>query len=143
MRTSAATAIWKGDLPSGEGTFRADSDAFESDYSFATRFRDTAGTNPEELLSAAHAACFSMALANGLAKAGHPPDLLETRAAATLDEVEGGFGVTRIRLTVRGRVHGIDAEAFARAAEEAKEGCPISRALKGNVRIEVQAELEG
>ncbi len=143
MRTSAATAVWKGGLADGEGRFTAESGAFKADYSYSTRFQDAPGTNPEELLAAAHAACFNMALAHRLKESGHPPDLLETRAACTLEPSDSGFSVTRMRLSVRGRVHGLDDEAFREAAEGAKEGCPISRVLAGNVKVELEAELEG
>lgn len=143
MRTSTATSVWKGSLADGEGTFRAESGAFEAEYAFATRFRDAAGTNPEELLAAAHASCFNMALAHQLAESGHPPDLLETRAACTLEPSDAGFSVTGMRLTVRGRVHAVDQEAFRKAAEQAKDGCPISRVLEGNVPVELDASLEG
>lgn len=143
MRTSAAEAIWEGGLPGGEGRFKADSGAFEGEYSFATRFKEAAGTNPEELLAAAHASCLSMAIAHGLTERGSPPDLIETRAYCTIDESDGGFAVTKMRLVVRGRVRGVEADAFAEAAEGAKANCPISKALAANVELELDAQLEG
>jgi osmotically inducible protein OsmC len=143
MRTSAATAVWHGALKDGDGKFSADSGAFEAEYSAGSRFGEASGTNPEELLAAAHAACFSMALAHGLAEAGHDPDLIETRAYCTIDQAEGGFAVTNMRLVVRGRGRDLDQADFEAAAEQAKDGCPISKALKGNVTVEVDARLEG
>lgn len=143
MRTSDAVAVWEGPLPDGEGTFRAGSGAFAGSYSFATRFGEASGTNPEELLAASHAACLSMALAHGLAEGGTPPERIETRARCTIEESDQGFSVTRMQLTVRGRVDGVDQEGFTRAAEGAKENCPISRALEGNVSFELDARLEG
>lgn len=142
MRTSSSTAVWRGTLPEGEGEFRAHSGAFEGDYSFGTRFGDDPGTNPEELLAAAHAACYSMALANILAEGGHPADQIRTRASCTIDKTEGGPAVTRMHLEVRGRVPGADADAFSGAAAAAKDGCPISKAITGNVEIELDARLE-
>lgn len=143
MRTSSAEAVWEGGLPDGVGRFRAASGAFEGPYSFGTRFKEEPGTNPEELLAAAHASCLSMAIAGGLTKRGSPPDMIETQAHCTIQESDGGFAVTRMRLVVRGRVHGIDQAAFVEAAEEAKANCPISQALSGNVELELDAQLEG
>lgn len=143
MRTSAAAAVWEGGLPAGEGRFKADSSAFEGAYSFGSRFKEEAGTNPEELLAAAHASCLSMAIAHGLTERGSPPDMVETRAYCTIDESDGGFAVRRMRLVVRARVRGIEREAFAEAAEGAKSNCPISKALAGNVELELDAQLEG
>lgn len=143
MRTSAAEAIWEGALPEGEGRFKADSGAFQGTYSVATRFKDAPGTNPEELLAAAHAACLNMAIAHGLGERGSPPDMIATRAYCTIEEIDGGFGVTKMRLVVRGRVRGVDDHVFAEVAERAKANCPISKALAGNVELELDAELEG
>jgi lipoyl-dependent peroxiredoxin len=143
--TSSATATWEGDLMSGSGSVSAGTSSHFSDLpvSWASRTEDHAGrTSPEELLAAAHSSCFSMALSNGLAKAGTPPERLEVRADVTFDKVEAGWGVTRSHLTVTGRVPGADAESFQAAAEAAKDGCPISRALKGNVEMSVEATLE-
>ncbi len=143
MRTSSAEAVWEGGLPGGGGRFRADSGAFEAAYSLGTRFKDEPGTNPEELLAAAHASCLSMAIAGGLTRRDSPPDLVETRAYCTIDETDGGFAITRMRLVVRARVHGIDQSTFAEVAEGAKADCPISRALAGNLELELDAQLEG
>lgn len=142
MRRSIATAVWRGDLKKGEGRFSADSGAFEGDYSAATRFEEAAGTNPEELLAAAHAACFSMALANVLSERGHDPDVIETRAYCTMERVDGAFTISTMRLVTRGRARDADDTSFREAAEAAKDACPVSRALQGNLEIELDAALE-
>jgi len=138
-----AHATWDGDLRSGSGRFDVGSGAIGGqEVTFASRFEDSGGkTSPEELIAAAHATCLSMALANGLAQAGHPPTRLETDAVAILDQRESGFRITSMRLTVRGQVDGIDEDAFRAAAEEAKAGCPVSNALVGNVEITLDAAL--
>jgi lipoyl-dependent peroxiredoxin len=139
-----ATAIWQGDLFSGSGQVTAATTGLFSDLpvSWASRTETADGrTSPEELLAAAHAACFSMALSNGLAKAGNQAERLEVSAEVYFENRGEGWGVTRSQLTVRGNVPGIDAEAFREAAEAAKDGCPISRALKGNVELSVEASL--
>ena len=141
MTTSSATAAWEGGLRGGKGQFNAKSGAFQGPYTFATRFESAKGTNPEELIAAALAACFSMALSGALEKAGTPPKRVTTTAAATVDKVGEGFRITKIRLETRGEVPGIDQAAFAKAAEGAKEGCPVSQALKGNLAIELDARL--
>src|SRR3712207_612715 len=141
MPTSTANATWEGGLRQGRGHFAAGSKAFEGDYSFPTRFESARGTNPEELIAAAHAACFSMALAAGLEKAGTPATRVETTAHCTLEKVGDGFKITRMRLETRGEVPGIDQAAFVRAAQGAKDGCPVSGALKGNVEPELDARL--
>ena len=141
MPTSTATAEWQGGLRQGRGRFSAGSKAFEGDYSFATRFGDAKGTNPEELIAAAHAACFSMALSLILEKDGTPPTRVSTTARCTVEKAGEGFKITRMRLETRGEVPGIDQAGFARAAEAAKEGCPVSGALKGNVQLELDARL--
>lgn len=143
MVTSTASAVWTGKLKDGNGTFRAESGTFQGAYSFATRFEGVKGSTPEELLAAAHAACFSMALSLGLEKAGTPSESISTTAHCTIGEAGGGFAITTMRLETRGRVPGIDEAAFKRAAEAAAEGCPVSGALKNNVAIEVDATLEG
>jgi len=142
MRTSQATAVWEGKLKDGKGSFKAGSGAFSGPYSFATRFESAQGTNPEELIAAAHAACFSMALSAGLEKAGTPAARVETRAVCTLDTVDGGPKITRMDLSVRGKVPGVDQAGFQKAAEGAKENCPVSKALKGNVEVKLEARLE-
>jgi len=141
MTTSSATAVWEGRLRDGRGQFNAKSGAFQGSYTFATRFESAKGTNPEELIAAAHASCLSMALSLALEKAGTPPARITTTASATVDKVGDGFRITRMRLEVRGEVPGADQAAFARAAEAAKEGCPVSQALKGNVTMELDARL--
>jgi lipoyl-dependent peroxiredoxin len=143
MATRRATATWEGDLAGGHG--RADLEsgvASGLDVNWRARTEGGAETSPEELLAAAHAACFSMALAHELSEAGHEPQKLSVAAAVSFDAVEGGFAVTTSRLEVRGVVPGVDADAFEQAAQGAAEGCPISGALKGNVDISVEAELE-
>jgi osmotically inducible protein OsmC len=141
MPTSSASAVWEGVLRSGRGHFTAGSKAFEGDYSFRTRFEGANGTNPEELIAAAHAACFSMALSAGLEKAGTPATRISTTAACTVEKAGEGFKITTMRLETRGEVPGLDQARFAQAAEAAKEGCPVSGALKGNVRLELDARL--
>ena len=138
-----ARATWEGDLRSGTGRFDVGSGAISGqEVTYASRFEDSGGrTSPEELIAAAHATCFSMALAGGLAKAGHPPTRLETDAVSTLEQAEGGFRITSMRLSVRGEVDGLDEEAFRAAAEEAKEGCPVSNALADSVEITLEATL--
>ena len=143
--TSSAVAVWDGDLMTGSGTVSSESSENFSDLpiSWSSRTEAHAGrTSPEELLAASHASCFSMAFSNGLAKAGTPPDRLEVRAEVTFDKLEAGWTVTHSHLTVRGWVPNSDEAAFKAAAEAAKDGCPISRALKGNVELSVDATLE-
>jgi lipoyl-dependent peroxiredoxin len=142
MPTSSASAVWEGVLRNGRGHFKAGSGAFEGDYSFATRFEGARGTNPEELIAAAHAACLSMALSAGLEKSGTPATRISTKASCTVDKVGDGFKITRMRLEVRGKVPGVDQTGFVKAAEAAKNGCPVSTALQGNVQFELDARLE-
>ncbi|MCH7801146.1 MAG: OsmC family peroxiredoxin [Chloroflexi bacterium] len=140
-----ANAIWTGDLMSGSGVVSAStSGAFtDLDVSWVARTEESNGkTSPEELLAAAHASCFCMALSAGLGRAGTPPERLEVSATVTFEQVEGGFKVASSALNVKGKVPGIDADTFAEAAEGAKDGCPISSALKGNVELSVEATLE-
>ena len=142
MTTSRASAVWEGKLRDGKGSFKAGSGAFGGSYSFRTRFEGAAGTNPEELIAAAHAACLSMALAAGLDQAGTPATRIETTAACTIDKVGDGFKITTMDLRVRGKVPGIDQAKFQQAADAAKNGCPVSGALKGNVEFKLDAKLE-
>ncbi len=142
MTTSRASAVWEGKLRDGKGSFKAGSGAFGGSYSFRTRFEGAAGTNPEELIAAAHAACFSMALSAGLEQAGTPATRIETTAACTIDKVGDGFKITTMDLNVRGKVPGLDQAKFQQAAEAAKNGCPVSGALKGNVTLKLDAKLE-
>ena len=141
-----ADATWSGDLPTGKGAVSGSSSSVfkQLDVSWARRSEPDANgvTSPEELLAAAHASCFAMALSAGLGRAGHPPQSLNVSAQVTFDKVGEGFGVTSSVLEVRGRVPGIDQAAFQQAAEGAKDGCPISKALKGNVEMSVKATLE-
>jgi osmotically inducible protein OsmC len=138
-----ASVTWKGDLMSGSGTIdEVGSGAFGPlDVSWAARSEEASGgkTSPEELIAAAHASCFSMALSLGLAKAGNPPDRLQTSAVVTFVP---GTGITKSALTVRGSVPGLDADGFREAAEAAKKGCPVSQALAGVPEITVDADLE-
>ena len=138
-----AHATWEGDLRGGSGRFDTGSGAISGqEVTYASRFEDSGGrTSPEELIAAAHATCLSMALAGGLAKAGHPPTRIETDAVATLDQAEGGFRISSMRLSVRGEVDGMDEDAFRAAAEEAKEGCPVSNALADSIEITLEATL--
>lgn len=124
-----ARAHWEGDLKSGTGTIALGSGAFEGPYSFKSRFEGAPGTTPEELLGAAHAGCFTMALSLGLTAAGHPPTSLDTTAAVTLAKVGDRFSITRIDLTLRGVVPGISEVDFQRLAEDAKANCIVSRAI--------------
>jgi len=129
MSVRQSEAEWKGNLREGQGKVKLGRGGYEGAYSFASRFEDGKGTNPEELLGAAHAACFSMALSAGLTKAGFAPKSVHTVANVTLDKVGDGFGITGIELVTDAEVPGIDAAKFAAEAEGAKKGCPISRAL--------------
>ena len=138
---SRADAVWEGDLMSGKGRVKVASGAFnEFGVTWASRAdREKGGTSPEELIAAAHAACFSMALSNGLAKAGHQPERLTTSAEV---EFVPGKGIVSSTITVRGHIHGLSAGDFQKFAEEAKDGCPVSQALKGNVQLNLKAELD-
>jgi lipoyl-dependent peroxiredoxin len=136
------SAEWKGDVPSGSGTFAA-GDTISGEFSFKSRFEDGPGANPEQLIAAAHASCFSMALSNILAEAGTPPESVRTDATVTLRFVDGAPTITKIALVTVGRVPGIDAAAFAEHAAAAKAGCPVSRALAGVPEITLEASLAG
>jgi lipoyl-dependent peroxiredoxin len=138
--TRSAEAQWRGDLPSGEGTMAFGGGAFEGQYSYKSRFEEGEGTNPEELIAAAHAGCFSMFLANVLSQAGHEPDSVRTTARVALDPEDGGFGIKRSDLSTEVTVGGLDDEEFQRYADEAKKGCPVSRAL-GAIEIGLEARL--
>lgn len=144
MARSQARATWSGDLTKGSGQVSAVSSRRFTDVpvSWSARTEGSATqTTPEELLAAAHASCFCMALSNGLAKGGHPPTRLEATATVTFDRVGDGWGVTTSEIEVRATVPGIDAAELTKAADAAKDGCPISRALKGNVALSVRATL--
>jgi osmotically inducible protein OsmC len=135
-----ANARWAGDLKAGKGTIKLGSGAFEGAYSFATRFENAPGTNPEELLGAAHAACFSMALSHALAQKGHPPTSVDTTATVHANKVGDGFAITGIDLVTRGVVPGLSAAEFQTEAEATKTGCIISRALS-SVPMTLKATL--
>ena len=138
---STASAVWKGSLKAGSGAISSRSGVLsDTAYTFATRFEGSAGTNPEELIAAAHAGCFSMALSAQLGEAGLTPDHVSTAATVTLENTEGGFAVTRIHLDVSARIPGADQSAFDTAANNAKTGCPISKLL--NAEISMSANLE-
>jgi lipoyl-dependent peroxiredoxin len=131
-----ASAIWKGSLKEGKGTISTDSGVLSNaQYSFSTRFENGRGTNPEELIAAAHAGCFSMALSAQLGNAGITPQSVETTAAVTLEKTDAGFTVTKIHLNVTARIPGADEAAFEKAAQDAKAGCPISRLLKAEITL--------
>ncbi len=140
MPTRTSSARWQGDLKSGSGNLALGSGAFEGQYSFKSRFEEGTGTNPEELVAAAHAACYSMALSNMLAGAGFPPDSVQTNATVHFGQTEGGFAITRIDLVTTGNVPNIDEPEFLKHAEAAKAGCPISKALSA-VDITLDATL--
>jgi osmotically inducible protein OsmC len=127
-------------LQDGEGTMRLGSGAFEGHYTYLSRFEEGEGTNPEELIAAAHAGCFSMALSGDLGKAGYTPQQVKTKAQIRMEKVEGRSTITRIHLDTEARVPGIEEQAFQQIAEGAKKGCPVSRALTG-VEITLDARL--
>jgi len=135
------SAVWNGGLKDGKGTMATDSGVLkDTQYSFSTRFEDGIGTNPEELIGAAHAGCFSMALSGQLGAAGMNPESIKTKAGVTLEKTDAGFTVTRVHLDVVAKVPGAKEDAFRTAAENAKKGCPISRLL--NAEITMEARLE-
>jgi len=140
MATRTGSAIWNGDLKSGKGSVKLGSGAFEGPYSFSSRFEEGAGTNPEELIGAAEAGCFSMALANNLAKAGNPANRISTTATVKLETVDGGPKITVIELNVEGDVPGIDQAKFEETAETTKKTCPVSVALSAT-KITLTAKL--
>ncbi len=142
MPVRTAEAVWNGTLKEGNGQMRLGSGAYEGGYSFGSRFEEASGTNPEELIAAAHAGCFSMALSAGLGKAGHNATRIQTSAKAHLEKVGEGFKITRIELKTEGEVPGIDEATFLEHAEGAKANCPVSQALAG-VEISLDAKLVG
>jgi osmotically inducible protein OsmC len=142
MPVRTANARWEGSLTEGKGTMRLGGGAFEGAYSFASRFEEGEGTNPEELIGAAHAGCFSMALSGALGRAGHDPESIETSARVHIDKQDAGFTITRIELRTAVSAPGLSEEDFQTQAEQAKADCPVSRALTG-VEIELEAELRG
>src|SRR5580700_11227841 len=137
-----ASAVWHGGLKDGKGKISTQSGVLkETQYSFSTRFENGIGTNPEELIAAAHAGCFSMALSAQLGGAGITPESIETTASVTLEKLEAGFTVTKVHLDVTAKIPGADAAAFEKAAQDAKAGCPISRLLKAEITM--TAKLAG
>ena len=142
MATRTATAKWQGTLNEGSGTLAVGSGALDSPYSFKSRFEDGAGTNPDELIGAAHAGCFTMALSGILGEAGHSPEWLETDATVHLRMEDAGPTIARIDLDVHGRVPGIDEAEFEEHARSAKEGCAVSRALAGVREVNLNAQLD-
>jgi osmotically inducible protein OsmC len=136
-----ASAVWNGSLKEGKGRISTESSTLsEAQYSFGTRFENGVGTNPEELIAAAHAGCFSMALSGQLTTAGHVPESINTTATVTMEKTDAGFTVTNVHLDVKARVPGIDQAGFDTATNNAKTGCPISRLL--NTQITMEAKLE-
>jgi osmotically inducible protein OsmC len=142
MPARTANARWEGGLKGGKGNMRLGGGAFDGQYSFSSRFEEGTGTNPEELIAAAHAGCFSMALSGALEKAGHNPTSVETEARVHLGPAEGGgFAISRIDLVCTADVPGIEKDAFEQAAQGAKAGCPVSKALSA-VEITLEANLK-
>lgn len=140
MIKRTANAVWKGDLKQGHGTLELGSGAFTGKYSFTSRFKSDEGTNPEELIGAAHAGCFSMALSGDLSKAGYTVDEIKTEAIVSLDKGDEGFAITGIKLVTKARVQDIEMEEFVKFASGAKENCPVSKALAA-VDIQLEAHL--
>ena len=143
MTDRTGSAQWSGDLTSGTGSLRVGDGVFEAAYSFRSRFEEGTGTNPEQLIAAAHAACFTMALSNILSEAGHAPDSVSTDANVQLRFIDGAPTITRIDLNTEGRVPGIDAGQFQKFAEDAKANCVVSRALASVPEIVLTAKLAG
>jgi lipoyl-dependent peroxiredoxin len=141
MTTRTSSARWQGDLKGGNGSLALGSGAFEGQYNFTSRFEEGVGTNPEELIAAALAACYSMALSNALASAGFTPEFVETNASARLGKVDGNVAITRIDLVTTGNVPNIDEAEFLKHAEATRTGCIIARALGGVGEITLDATL--
>jgi osmotically inducible protein OsmC len=141
MPKRTADARWEGSLQEGHGTMRMTSGSYEGPYSFQSRFQEGDGTNPEELIAAAHAGCFSMALSAELGRAGHQAESVDTTAVVHLDKVGEGFGITRIELDTHARVPGIEDDEFQQIADAAKKGCPVSQALAAVENIDLKAQL--
>ena len=141
MPVRSAEAQWNGNLREGNGTMKTGSGAYNGAYSFGSRFESAQGSNPEELIAAAHAGCFSMAFAAGLTRAGFAPESVRTTAKVHIEPVEGGFGITKIELDTEAKVPGIDNAKFQEQAEAAKKGCPVSKALAAVETISLIAKL--
>jgi osmotically inducible protein OsmC len=136
-----ASALWKGSLKEGSGTISSDSGVLsDTQYSFATRFAEGKGTNPEELIAAAHAGCFSMALSSELGKAGLTPESIKTRATVTLEQTASGFAITTVHLEVAAKVSGATSQAFETVANAAKSGCPVSKVLRADITMDARLE---
>jgi osmotically inducible protein OsmC len=136
-----ASALWKGNLKDGKGTISSDSGVLsDTQYSFATRFADGKGTNPEELIAAAHAGCFSMALSNELGKVGLTPESINTSATVTLEQTASGFAITAVHLDVAARAPGANQQVFETAAATAKSNCPVSKVLKADITMDAKLE---
>ena len=142
MVQRSASAEWRGGLKDGKGQLKTESGAVQGNYSFSSRFESGTGTNPEELIAAAHAGCFSMALAAALGRAGHEPKRIHTTAKVTLDKTDAGFAITGIALDTEAQVPGIAEAAFKEVAEDAKKNCPVSKALAAT-KITLNARLAG
>lgn len=142
MPVRTAEAVWQGNLREGQGRMKLGSGAFEGRYTWSSRFEEAQGTNPEELIAAAHAGCFTMALASQLTKAGFPPEQIQTSARVHLDKVDGANKITTIELDTEARVPTVDEAHFLELADTAKRTCPVSQALAG-VEIKLQARLSG
>jgi len=140
MPVRSSSARWQGPLKNGQGTMKLGSGAYEGSYSFPSRFENAQGTNPEELIAAAHAGCFSMAFSMFLGNAGYTPTRIDTTAKVHLEPAGGGFAITRIELETEAEVPGIDPDAFQEQAKAAKENCPVSKALAGT-QISLVAKL--
>src|SRR5512133_3684694 len=140
MSKHHASAVWEGNLTKGEGRYTLQTSGYQGSVRFSTRFEDDkSASSPEELIGAALASCYSMALAHALDQDGHKPEKIETSAAVTLEKTDNGFAITDILLKTKGTVHGIDEAKFHAAAEKTKAGCPVSKALKGtNIRLEAE-----
>ncbi len=141
MAARKGSAVWKGDLKGGDGTVTVGESAWTGSYSFKSRFEEGEGTNPEELIAAAHASCFAMALSNALAEAGNPPDSIDATAGVSLRRIDDAPTIAQIDLEVVGSVPGIDEATFVATAEAAKQACPVSRALAGVPEINLSARL--
>ena len=141
MPNRKASAVWEGGLKGGKGTFKGETGSIAGQYSFSSRFEEGTGSNPEELLAAAHAACFSMALSAQLEGNGTVPQRVETNAVCTVEKAGAGFRITTMKLTTRATVPGVDAAKFQELAAAAVEGCPVSQAIKGNVKVVLDATL--
>jgi osmotically inducible protein OsmC len=142
MPTRSAEAVWTGKIKDGKGQIRLGSGRLEAPYSFASRFESGDGTNPEELIGAAEAGCFSMAFSLMLEQEGHPPEEIRSTATVTIDQQGGGFAITKVHIKTEARIPGIDQDTFQRIANQAKENCPVSKALAGTT-IELDASLAG